>query len=126
MTGVRAMKSKSFDAANFLETNDDIQEFLAQAASTGDTKHLSHCLNIAIRARGAKGIVKTAHETAEGLHQADCIDRAKLSEYEKLILEAYENNELQSTNNFQEEVLQAKSAARNTLNNKAKISTSDK
>ncbi|MDM7856873.1 DNA-binding protein [Thiopseudomonas acetoxidans] len=70
------MKSKSFDAANFLETNDDIQEFLAQAASTGDTKHLSHCLNIAIRARGTKEVINVA--------------------------------------------------ARNTLNNKAKISTSDK
>lgn len=76
MTGVRAMKSKSFDAANFLETNDDIQEFLAQAASTGDTKHLSHCLNIAIRARGTKEVINVA--------------------------------------------------ARNTLNNKAKISTRDK
>lgn len=60
MTGVRAMKSKSFDAASFLETNDDIQEFLAQAASTGDTKHLSHCLNIAIRARGTKEVINVA------------------------------------------------------------------
>lgn len=60
VTGVRAMKSKSFDAANFLETNDDIQEFLAQAASTGDTKHLSHCLGIAVRAENINKITKNA------------------------------------------------------------------
>lgn len=71
-------------------------------------------------------ITQAVYETAKGLYDIGCIDKAKFSEYEEMVLDAYENGELQSTDNFQKEIMQAKVAARNTLNNKAKTSTRDK
>ncbi len=64
------LKLKTFDAAVYLETNEDIQEFLAQAASSGNTKHLLHCLGIAARARGMSEVAKQAGVTRASLYKS--------------------------------------------------------
>ena len=63
------IKNKVFDAAAFLETGEDIQGFLVQAASSGDTKHLLHCLGIAARARGMAEVAKQAGVTRADLYE---------------------------------------------------------
>jgi len=43
------VKLKSFDIAEHLESDKDIQEFLEESVTTGDTSDFIHALNIAAR-----------------------------------------------------------------------------
>jgi len=54
----RSMKTRSFDIAEYLETDDDIRQFLEEAVATGDTVDLIHALNIAARARGMSEVAR--------------------------------------------------------------------
>lgn len=77
------LKTKAFDAAAFLETDEDIQEFLAQAASSGDTKHLLHCLGIAARARGMTEVAKQAGVTRASLYKS--LDEGASPKFETIV-----------------------------------------
>ena len=70
MNELQPVKIKPFDAAAFLETDEDIQAFLTQAVSSGDTKHLLHCLGIAVRARGMSDVAKQAGVTRASLYKS--------------------------------------------------------
>lgn len=70
MNELKPVKIKPFDAAAFLETDEDIQAFLTQTVSSGDTKHLLHCLGIAVRARGMSDVAKQAGVTRASLYKS--------------------------------------------------------
>lgn len=70
MSELQPVKIKPFDAAAFLETDEDIQAFLVQAANSGDTKHLLHCLGVAVRARGMSDVAKQAGVTHASLYKS--------------------------------------------------------
>jgi|GEM_PF-786223 len=62
------MKTKAFDAAEYLETEEDIREFLSRAAEDGNTQHLVHCLGVAARAKGMTEVASKAGVTrAKGM-----------------------------------------------------------
>lgn len=52
--------TKKIDIAEYLETDDDIREFLQEVAATGDTADFVHALNIAAKAEGMTEVAKQA------------------------------------------------------------------
>lgn len=62
--------TKTFDAAFYLETDKDIQNFLAEAATAGDIKHLLHCIGIAARAKGMTEVASQAGLTRASLYKS--------------------------------------------------------
>ena len=64
------MNTRSFDIAEFLESDDDIRQFLEEAASTGDTSDLIHALNIAARARGMSEVARQSGVTRASLYKS--------------------------------------------------------
>ncbi|MCD8522584.1 MAG: putative addiction module antidote protein [Saccharospirillaceae bacterium] len=64
------MNKKAFDAAEYLETEDDIREFLSHAAEDGNTQHLVHCLGVAARAKGMTEVAAKAGVTRACLYKS--------------------------------------------------------
>ncbi len=64
------MKTKSFDIAEYLESDDDIRQFLEEAAASGDTADLIHALNIAARARGMSEVARQSGVTRASLYKS--------------------------------------------------------
>lgn len=64
------IKTFLFDIAEYLETDDDIQGFLTEVASTGDTSDFIHALNIAARAKGMTDVAKQAGVTRASLYES--------------------------------------------------------
>jgi probable addiction module antidote protein len=54
------IKTKPFDVAEYLETDDDIWEFLAEVLATGTTADFIHALNTASLQKGMTQIANTA------------------------------------------------------------------
>lgn len=52
------MKLDRFDAVDYLQTEEDIQDYLEAAAQEGDDAHLLRALNTAARARGIAAMSK--------------------------------------------------------------------
>lgn len=52
------MNTTTFDAADYLETEADIQEYLRLAAEDGNAQHLVYCLGVAARAKGMTEVAK--------------------------------------------------------------------
>jgi len=52
--------SRPFDVAEHLETDEDIQGFLKEVASTGNISDLVHALNTAARAKGMTDVAEQA------------------------------------------------------------------
>jgi probable addiction module antidote protein len=65
-----AEKILAFDAAEFLETEDDIALFLSEALATGDVKHIAHCLGIAARAKGMTSVARETGLAREQLYRS--------------------------------------------------------
>lgn len=63
-------KTKIFDAAEYLESDEDIQQFLTQASESNDPKHLTYCLGIAARAKGMTEVAKKAGVTRASLYKS--------------------------------------------------------
>ncbi len=61
------MKTRQVDLAEYLETDEDIREFLKEASETCTTEEFIHALNTAARAKGMTEIAKQA-----------CVSRASL------------------------------------------------
>lgn len=59
-----------FDIAEYLETDEDIQGFLREAASTGDMSDFIHALSIAARAKGMTEVAKQAGVTRASLYKS--------------------------------------------------------
>lgn len=64
------MSTKIFDAAEYLETEDDIRQFLSRAAKDGNTQHLLYCLSVAARAKGMTEVAEKAGVTRASLYKS--------------------------------------------------------
>ncbi|NOT85191.1 MAG: putative addiction module antidote protein [Methylococcaceae bacterium] len=60
----------SFDIAEHLETEADIQAFLLETANTGEPSDFIHALNIASRAKGMTEVAKLAGVTRSSLYKS--------------------------------------------------------
>ena len=59
------VKTTVFDAAAYLETEEDIAAYLTEARATGDAAMIAHALGVVARARGMNRIVpKSDHPLA--------------------------------------------------------------
>jgi len=67
------MKTKKFDIAEMLETDEDIQGFLAEATN-GTTEEFIHALNTAVRAKGISEGAKQAGVTHAHLYKSLSVD----------------------------------------------------
>lgn len=61
---------KPFDVAEYLETDEDIWEFLAEVLATGTTSDFIHALNTAARAKGMTEVAKQAGVTRASLYKS--------------------------------------------------------
>lgn len=60
----------SFDIAEHLETEADIQAFLRETAANGDVSDFIHALNTAARAKGMTEVAKQAGVTRASLYKS--------------------------------------------------------
>ncbi len=66
----KKLKTRSFDAAEFLDTPESIAAFLEDALESGDTSVFQEALQIAARARGMTEVAKAAGVGRESLYKA--------------------------------------------------------
>ncbi len=64
------MKTRRVDLAEYLETDEDIHEFLKEAYVTCTQEELIHALNTAARAKGMTEIAKQAGVTRASLYKS--------------------------------------------------------
>ncbi len=64
------IKTKPFDVAEYLETDNDIWEFLAEVLATGTTSDFIHALNTVARAKGMTEVAKQAGVTRASLYKS--------------------------------------------------------
>jgi probable addiction module antidote protein len=62
--------TKPFDIAEYLETDEDIWEFLAEVLATGTTSDFIHALNTAARAKGMTEVARQAGVTRASLYKS--------------------------------------------------------
>ncbi len=65
-----SIKTKPFDVAEYLETDDDIWEFLSEVLATGTSSDFIHALNTAARAKGMTEVAKQAGVTRASLYKS--------------------------------------------------------
>lgn len=65
-----AITTKPFDIAQYLETDEDIWEFLAEVLATGTTSDFIHALNTAARAKGMTEVARQAGVTRASLYKS--------------------------------------------------------
>ncbi len=65
-----AVTLKPFDAAKYLETEEDFAELLTDAMETGDAAYIANALGVVARARGMTQVAKDAGVTREALYKA--------------------------------------------------------
>jgi probable addiction module antidote protein len=65
-----AITTKRFDVADYLETPEDIRNFLKEAAETGTESEFIHALNTAARAKGMTEVAKAAGVTRASLYKS--------------------------------------------------------
>lgn len=65
-----AIKTLSFDAAEYLDTAESQAELLADAFESGDPNYITHALGVVARARGMSNVAKEAGVTREALYRA--------------------------------------------------------
>lgn len=65
-----SIKTKPFDVAEYLETDQDIFEFLAEVLDTGTTSDFIHALNTAARAKGMTEVARQAGVTRASLYKS--------------------------------------------------------
>jgi probable addiction module antidote protein len=65
-----SIKTKPFDVAEHLETEQDILEFLAEVLATGTTSDFIHALNTAARAKGMTEVARQAGVTRASLYKS--------------------------------------------------------
>lgn len=59
-----------FDAADFLNTEEEIAEYLSLVLETGDPAHIAHALGVAARARGMSKVAETSGVSREMLYRS--------------------------------------------------------
>jgi probable addiction module antidote protein len=64
------MKTKEFDEAAFLKTNEDIAAYITEALATGDAALITHALGVIARTRGMTRIARETGLSRESLYRA--------------------------------------------------------
>ena len=64
------MKTTRFDAADYLETPEDVATFLSIALESGDEGHIYHALGIVARSRGMSEVARQSGVEREALYRA--------------------------------------------------------
>lgn len=64
------MKTKEFDEAAFLKSDDDIAAYITEALATGDAAMITHALGVIARTRGMTRIAREAGLSRESLYRA--------------------------------------------------------
>jgi probable addiction module antidote protein len=64
------IKTKPFDVAEHLETDEDVWEFLAEVLETGTTSDFIHALNTAARAKGMTEVARQVGVTRASLYKS--------------------------------------------------------
>ncbi|MGD9210967.1 MAG: putative addiction module antidote protein [Desulfobacteraceae bacterium] len=64
------VKTKKFDIAEHLETENDIRDFLNEVAATGNESDFIHALSTAARAMGMTEVAKKAGVTRASLYKS--------------------------------------------------------
>jgi len=64
------MTTRSFDAANYLETEEDVLAFLDAAWEGGDPAHIANALGVVARSKGMSEIAKRTGVQRQALYQA--------------------------------------------------------
>lgn len=62
--------TKPFDAGRYLETPEDIADFLNEVFATGDSGYITHAIGVAARAKGMSVIAHEAGIGRESLYKA--------------------------------------------------------
>ncbi len=75
-------KTTKWDAVEYLETDEDIEAFLAEAANESP-EYLIHCLGIAAKAKGMTEVAKQAGVTRASLYQS--LDGSKKPKFETIV-----------------------------------------
>jgi len=65
-----ALKTRKFDVAKFLETDQDIATYLSEALETGDAAYVAHAFGAVARARGMAKVARRAGLGRESLYKA--------------------------------------------------------
>ena len=64
------MKSRPFDAAEFLSTDEDIAAYITEALATDDFEYVAHAIGIAAKARGMSEIAQQTGLSRESLYRS--------------------------------------------------------
>ena len=64
------MKTKAFDKADFLKTDEDIAAYITEALATGDAALITHALGVIARTRGMTRIARETSLSRESLYRA--------------------------------------------------------
>ncbi len=65
-----SIKTKLFDASEYMETEEAQAEYLSIVMEDGDLEEIKHALGIVARARGMTAIAREAGVTREALYKA--------------------------------------------------------
>jgi probable addiction module antidote protein len=65
-----ALKTRPFDAAEYLDDAESQAELLSDAFDTGDAAYIAHALGVVARARGMSKVARKAGVTREALYKA--------------------------------------------------------
>lgn len=65
-----ALKTKPFDAAEYLTDSESQAELLSDAFDSGDSGYIAHALGVIARARGMTDVAREAGVTREALYKA--------------------------------------------------------
>ncbi|MFZ5791480.1 MAG: addiction module antidote protein [Pseudomonadota bacterium] len=65
-----AVKTRKFDVAVFLETDEDAAAYLSEALETGDAAYVAHALGAVARRRGMTTLAKATGLGRESLYKA--------------------------------------------------------
>ncbi len=63
-------KSKPFDAAEFLSTDEDVAEYITEALATDDLEYVAHAIGVAAKARGMGEIAQQTGLSRESLYRS--------------------------------------------------------
>jgi len=65
-----ALKTRKFDVAKFLETDQDVALYLSEALETGDAAYVAHAFGAGARARGMAKVARKTGLGRESLYKA--------------------------------------------------------
>ena len=70
MAPVTKKRSKPFDAAKYLDSDEAVAEYISEALLTGDIDTITHAIGVAAKARGMSEIARQAGLSRESLYKA--------------------------------------------------------